>query len=85
MALVQVQPTQARVRWDRAANRPSEVSVGGRHLHVVDLDTVRDERAAYPAGRGPRLTMVVRTQDGGRAAITHDGRRWFLEALEPAA
>ena len=85
MALVQVPPTQARVRWDRAANRPSEVSVGGRHLRVVDLDAVRDERAAYPAGRGPRLTLVLRTSDGGRAAIAHDGRRWLLEALEPAA
>lgn len=85
MALVQVPPTQARVRWDRAANRPSEVSVGDRHLQVVDLDTVRDERAAYPAGRGPRLTLILRTRDGGRAAIAHDGRSWYLEALEPAA
>ena len=85
MALVQVPPTRARVRWDRATNRPSDVRVGGRHLHVVDLDAIRDERAAYPAGRGPRLTMVLRTHDGGRASITHDGRRWFLEALEPAA
>jgi hypothetical protein len=85
MALVQVPPTQARVRWDRAANRPAEVSVGGRNLHVVDLDTVRDERAAYPAGRGPRITMVLRIREGGRAAIAFDGRRWLLEALEPAA
>jgi len=85
MALVQTSPIRARVRWDRAANRPSEVSVDGRHLHVVNLDAVRDERAAYPAGRGPRLTMVLRTHDGGRASIAHDGRGWFLEALEPAA
>ena len=85
MALVQVPPIRARVRWDRATNRPSEVSVGDCHLQVVDLDAVRDERAAYPVGRGPRLTMVLRTSDGGRAAIAHDGRRWFLEALEPAA
>jgi hypothetical protein len=85
MALVQVPPTQARVRWDRATGRPAEVSVGGRHLHVTDLDAVRDERAAYPADRGPRLTMVVRTREGGRAALAYDGRHWFLEALEPAA
>ena len=85
MALVQVPPTQARVRWDRTTNRPAEVSAGGRHLHVTDLDAVRDERAAYPAGRGPRLTMVVRTSEGGRAALAYDGRRWFLEAVEPAA
>ena len=85
MALVQVPPTQARVRWDRATNRPSEVSVGGRHLHVVHLDTVRDERAAYPPGRGPGSRWCCALDEGGRAAIAFDGRRWFLEALEPAA
>jgi alpha-D-ribose 1-methylphosphonate 5-triphosphate synthase subunit PhnI len=85
MALVQVPPTQARVRWDRAANRPAEVSAGSHRLHVTELDNVRDERAAYPAGRGPRLTMVVRTREGGRAALAYDGRRWFLEAIEAAA
>lgn len=85
MALVQIAPMEARVRWDRAANRPSEVSAGGRHLQVVHLDAVRDERAAFPAGRGPRLTLVLRTRDGGRASIAFDGRRWMLEAVEPAA
>jgi hypothetical protein len=85
MALVQVAPVQARVRWDRATNRPAEVTAGDRHLHVVDLDAVRDERAAFPAGRGPRLTLVLRTREGGRASIAFDGRRWFLEAIEPAA
>jgi hypothetical protein len=85
MALVQVAPVTARVRWDRAANRPAQVTAGGRHLDVVDLDGVRDERAAFPAGRGPRLTLVLRTRDGGRASIVFDGRRWVLEALEPAA
>ena len=85
MALVHVAPTEARVRWDRAANRPAEVTAGGRHLHVIDLDAVRDERAAFPADRGPRLTLVVRTRDGSRASIAFDGRRWMLEAVEPAA
>jgi hypothetical protein len=85
MALVHVAPTEARVRWDRAANRPAEVTAGGRHLDVVDLDAVRDERAAFPAARGPRLTLVLRTRDGGRASIAFDGRRWMLEAVEPAA
>lgn len=85
MALVHVAPTEARVRWDRAANRPAEVTAGGRHLHVIDLDAVRDERAAFPAARGPRLTLVVRTRGGGRASIAFDGRRWMLEAVEPAA
>ena len=85
MALVHVAPTEARVRWDRAANRPAEVTAGGRHLDVVDLDAIRDERAAFPAARGPRLTLILRTRDGGRASIAFDGRRWMLEAVEPAA
>lgn len=85
MALVQLSPVQARVRWDRAAGRPAAVIAGERHLTVVDLDAVRDERAAFPAARGPRLTLVVRTDDGGRASLAFDGRRWFLEAIEPAA
>ena len=85
MALVQIPPTEARVRWDRAANRPTEISWEGYHQLVTDLDAVRDERAAYPAGRGPRVTFLVRTADGGRAAVAYDGRRWLLEALEPAA
>jgi len=85
MALVQIPPVEAHVRWDRAADRPAEVSWDGQHRRVVDLDTVRDERAAYPAQRGPRLTLVLRTDDGGRASIAFDGRRWYLEAVEPAA
>jgi hypothetical protein len=85
MALVQIPPVEARVRWDRSADRPAEVSWGSHHRRVTELDTVRDERAAYPANRGPRLTMVLRTDDGGRASIAFDGRRWFLEAVEPAA
>jgi hypothetical protein len=85
MALVHVPPTEARVRWDRAANRPGEVSWGGHHHRVIELDAVRDERAAYPADRGPRLTFVLRTDDGGRASVAYDGRRWILEAVEKAA
>lgn len=85
MALVQIPPVEAHVRWDRGADRPAEVSWGNEHRRVIDLDTVRDERAAYPAQRGPRLTLVLRTEDGGRASIAFDGRRWYLEAVEPAA
>ena len=85
MALVQIPPVEAHVRWDRTADRPAEVSWDGQHRRVIDLDTVRDERAAYPANRGPRLTLVLRTDDGGRASIAFDGRRWYLEAVEPAA
>lgn len=87
MALVQITPIEAHVRWDRAADRPAEVSWQGRHVRVLDLDAVRDERSAYPAERGPRVTFVLRTDDGGRASLVFDGRRrrWFLEALERAA
>jgi hypothetical protein len=87
MALVQITPVEAQVRWDRVADRPSEVRWNGHQLRVVELDAVRDERSAYPAGRGPRVTFLLRTDDGGRASIVFDGRRrrWFLEAVEQAA
>ena len=85
MALVHISPVGAQVRWDRSAERPAEVSWPGHHVRVVELDAVRDERAAYPAGRGPRVTFTVRTDDGGRASVAFDGRRWFLEAVERAA
>jgi hypothetical protein len=85
MALVQIPPVEARVRWDRTTDRPSEVHWSTHHLQVVGLDAVRDERAAFPANRGPRVTLVLRTSDGGRASIAFDGRRWYLEAVERAA
>ncbi|MBA2264845.1 MAG: hypothetical protein H0W17_00510 [Chloroflexi bacterium] len=87
MALVQISPIEAQVRWDRRADRPSEVRWSGHHLRVTQLDAVRDERSAYPAERGPRVTFVLRTEDGGRASVVFDGRRrrWFLEAVERAA
>jgi hypothetical protein len=88
MALVKISPAQeARVTWDRTADRPAEVHVGGRHLRVLELDGVRDERSAYPAESGPRVTFLLRTEDGGRASLVFDdrSRRWYLDALEPAA
>ncbi len=87
MALVQISPIEAHVRWDRHADRPAEVRWGGHHHRVVELDAVRDERSAYPADRGPRITFVLRTDDGNRASLVFDGRRrrWYLEALEQAA
>jgi hypothetical protein len=87
MALVKIPPIEARVRWDRVAHRPADISWAGRHVRVVHLDAVRDERAAYPAGRGPRITYVLRTDDGGRASVSFDGRRrrWYVEAVETAA
>jgi len=87
MALVQIPPVEAQVRWDHHRHRPTDVSWNGHHLRVTHLDAVRDERSAYPADRGPRVTFVLRTHDGGRASIAFDGRRrrWFLEAVEQAA
>ena len=87
MALVRISPIEARVRWDRHTDRPADVRWSGQHHRVVELDAVRDERSAYPADRGPRVTFVVRTDDGGRASVVFDGRRrrWFLEAVEAAA
>lgn len=85
MALVHVRPVEAQVEWDRSANRPRLVRWRGGQRRVISLDSVRDERAAYPAERGPRLVLVVGTDDGGRAAIAFDGRHWILDALEPAA
>ena len=87
MALVQIPPIEAHVRWDRRADRPSEVRWRGHNHRVVRLDAVRDERSAYPAERGPRVTFVLGTDDGGRASVVFDGRRrrWYLEAVEAAA
>ena len=87
MALVQISPVEAQVRWDRSAHRPADFRWQGNHRRVVRLDAVRDELAAYPASRGPRVTYVLGTADGGRASLVFDGRRrrWFLEAVEPAA
>ena len=86
MALTKITPTTAHVRWDRARGRPAAVRVGGRQLIVTELDAVRDETAAYPADRGPRITYIVET-DAGQASLVYDGRRrrWFVDALDEAA
>ncbi len=87
MALVQIPPVEAHVTWDSGRNRPTQLRWYGRQLRVTELTAVRDERAAYPASRGPRVTLLVRTEGGGRASIVFEGRRrrWFVEALEEAA
>jgi hypothetical protein len=86
MALTKITPTVARVHWDRRQARPSTVRVAGRQLTVTALDAIRDETAAYPADRGPRITYLLKT-DGGRASLVFDGRRqcWFVDALDEAA
>jgi len=86
MALQQITPTEARVRWDRRLALPAAVRFADRRLRVTAVDTVRDETAAYPVGRGPRITYLVET-DAGQASLVFDPRtrRWFIDALEPAA
>jgi hypothetical protein len=86
MALTKVSPIPARVRWDRRLARPQSFQLGDRQLTVRGLEAVRDETAAYPAARGPRITFLVET-DAGQASLVFDGvrRRWFVEALDQAA
>ena len=86
MALTRITPTPARVHWDRRQGRPATVHVAGRQLTVTGLDAMRDETAAYPADRGPRITYVVET-DAGKASLVFDAsrRRWFVDALDEAA
>lgn len=86
MALTTITPVPARVRWDRRSARPTSIEWGVDRVGVVGLRAMRDERHAYRPERGPRLTLVVETQRGD-AQLSWDARRrrWFLEALDPAA
>lgn len=79
-------PIEAHVRWDRRRARPAAVRWPGHCLSVLEVTAQRDELAAYPAERGPRVTYLLET-DGGRAALVFDGgrRRWYLQALDAAA
>jgi hypothetical protein len=74
---------EARVRWDSRARRPREVAWGDRVVRVAGLTSIRDERAAYPAGRGPRVTYLLQTDAGGSAVLVFDGarRRWYVQTL----
>jgi len=79
-------PHPARVRWDRASDRPSRVSWRGRSLQVTRLTAVRDERHAYHPERGPRLTMVVETSIGPTTLVFDaKARRWYVETVDQAA
>jgi hypothetical protein len=86
MALMKIAPVEARVEWDRHRARPKALRVGPKRLRVTAIEAVRDETAAYPASRGPRITYLVDT-DGGQASLVFDGRRrrWFVDALDAAA
>ena len=79
-------PRPARVRWDRAADRPSSIRWAGRELKVTRLAAVRDERHAYHADRGPQLTMLVETPKGqARLVFDAAARRWYVETADLAA
>jgi hypothetical protein len=80
------QAGEAHVAWDRRLDRPGIILWRGQALKVVDLESFRDERAAFPADRGPRVTYRVRVAGGQRVALVFDGRRrkWFLDAVEAA-
>lgn len=86
MALERISPLPARVRWDRAKAEPASVRLPNRDLTVTALKAVRDEMAAFPAARGPRITFLVET-DAGDASLVYDGRRrrWYVEAIDRAA
>ncbi len=87
MALVNITPLPAQVRWDRAAERPRQIRLAGhRELAVTALKAVRDELAAHPAGHGPRVTFLLETERG-EASLVYDARRrrWYLEAIDEAA
>jgi hypothetical protein len=87
MALTKITPTEARVHWDRRLARPTSIAWGEHLVRVVGLSAMRDELSAYPADRGPRVTYLLQTDDGGQAAVAFDERRrrWFVEALDRVA
>ncbi|HEX2141312.1 MAG TPA: hypothetical protein VHK28_03400 [Candidatus Limnocylindria bacterium] len=86
MALIRIAPAPARVGWDRRHTRPVSVQLADRRLTVTAVEAMRDETAAYPAGRGPRVTYLLAT-DAGHASLVfdHRQRRWYVEALDSAA
>jgi len=86
MALTQIAPQEAHVTWDRRHGRPADVRVGSRRLLVTRLDGVRDETAAFPADRGPRITLRIGTDQGPASRVfDRRRRRWFVEAVDQVA
>ncbi|MFN2484462.1 MAG: hypothetical protein ABR509_05925 [Candidatus Limnocylindria bacterium] len=71
----------ARVTWDARRDRPATVVAAGRRLSVTRLIARREELAAFPATRGPRVTYLV-TTNAGDVRLVFDVRRraWHVEA-----
>ncbi len=85
MAIVRVTPTQVDVRCGLFDGRPRAVKVARERVPVIEIEHVRDELAAYPAGRGPRRIFEVLTPDARmRLAYERRHRRWLLEGMEAA-
>ena len=59
----------------------------GEDYEVAAVLSVRDERAAWPVERGPRLTLVLATTNGQRAEVFWDPRSqsWFVDGWDLAA
>ena len=65
-----------------AAGRPREIRADGRRLPVTELESVRDETAAYAVETGPRTVFVVSAAER-RYRLVHllRDRRWTIEEL----
>lgn len=70
------------VSVDRVSGRPREIRFGGEQLPVMALVSVREERAAYPYGVGPRTVFVVITREGRyRLTQRHLDGTWVVEEM----
>ena len=87
MSLVNFTPVPIEVIWSATDRQPRQVVVDGQDHEVREVVSVRDQRAAWPAAEGPRLTLVVAIADGQQAEVFFDPRqgRWFLDAWDVAA
>lgn len=85
MALTSITPVVASVGFDSHQALPARVRFADRDVRVVRVGAMRDERAAYPAGSAPRLTVIVEVDSGESLELVYDtrSRRWFVDALEP--
>lgn len=87
MAFVTFPPIPTEIRWSADQPLPRAVQFDGEDHEVAAVLSVRDERAAWPAERGPRLTLVLATTNGQRAAVFWDPRTqsWFVDGWDLAA
>jgi hypothetical protein len=86
MAMIRMDPVPVSVRTGWFDGRPREITWDRETLPVIGLMAVRDETSAYPASVGPRVVFEVQTPTARLAlAYRPRGRRWTVEAVEPAA